>query len=33
VDGRDHDAIEKALLAQEPGRPPVVVAEVERNDS
>jgi transketolase len=29
VDGRDHDQIEKALRAHEPGRPHVVVAEVE----
>ena len=30
VDGRDHDAIEAAVLAPHPGRPHVVVADVER---
>jgi transketolase len=30
VDGRDHDEIEAALTAHEPGRPHVVVAQVER---
>ena len=33
VDGRDHDAIEKALRTHEPGRPHVVVATVERKGS
>jgi len=30
VDGRDHDALERAFDRQLPGRPAVVVAEVER---
>ncbi len=29
VDGRDHDSVEQALRANEPGRPHAVVAEVE----
>lgn len=32
VDGRDHDAIERALTAPHPGAPLVVVAKVGRND-
>jgi hypothetical protein len=28
VDGRDHDALERALRTRYPGRPNVVVAEV-----
>ncbi|HET7146037.1 MAG TPA: thiamine pyrophosphate-dependent enzyme [Gaiellaceae bacterium] len=30
ADGRDHDALEHALMSREPGRPHVVVAEVSR---
>jgi transketolase len=32
VDGRDHDALEAAYTAPHPGRPLLVVAEVERKD-
>lgn len=32
VDGRDHDAIERALKSHEPGRPHVVVAVVETKE-
>lgn len=32
VDGRDHDAIERALKSHEPGRPHVVVAVVQPKD-
>jgi transketolase len=32
VDGRDHDALEAAYRTPHPGRPLVVVAEVERKD-
>ncbi len=33
VDGRDHDALEAALIAPHPGRPHAVVAVVEPKDS
>lgn len=33
VDGRDHAALERALLTPHPGRPSVVVAHVERQDA
>lgn len=32
VDGRDHQALEAAFVADHPGRPHVVIAEVERKD-
>lgn len=32
VDGRDHDALHRALAAEHPGRPAVVVATVEKKE-